>query len=924
MSVDFPASESRVQSPPPPPPNGRFPMPFRRISLPSAPSLLHRHSVVSIASFDSLPEEESGNPPAVVTPRAVRHRSRQRPGSIDLARKKNRRSTSRPVDETRLAKRRKIIEEFHETERSYVNGLDLIYSHFLTPIVESLDTPHPLLDRGALTSIFSNFIDIWNLHRSFFSSLTAHLYPGQSPDHDLMLAHDPPSLSPVLLSHFPYLSLYTPFVTAFSSTISSLQSLTAIPTSYRPNPSYNYDFHKFVATQEADPRCGKLKLTDWLLTIVQRCPRYLLLLKDLIACTDDDTERVQLDSAYALVSKITLSLNASLHTHSQTLALLALQRSTANLPFQLISPGRTFIKRGPLFQIERGEQPKEREFLLFSDCLLWLASEESEHRNWGLGAYLGNNGSTDYLNARPPMVRTRSKSDADVSRLQARAASESVENNAVSRPSGTPKAQRSLIPPPSSRIKRHGSQANAADERWTYKGRASLVDLEVIVSPAREPGEERRLEVLSPEGSFVLFADTETERDEWAGAIRTAKAQLLVSLNVTHPNSTLTSSASTNHLRRTLQALPYAPEDGRMEEEGVGAGAGGSGSGKKGKKGKGEGKKRGTQERRGKVEHWVPAIWIPDEKTEGCMRCGRSFGWRRRRHHCRLCGRCVCSACSERTFFIADVNPDTASSKPARACNACYETVFPLLDPPSDDEADGSSSSAANTGTLGMGTLSSLTNLPSWMSTPILPLAPASAPDALMAIDRDPATPRRARRSVASISEDVVDLSSSPTAEGGALRRRSFQRPRSYHQILEDFDAAAQGHDVARDVVMEEEQGGEAEEEEEVPTAMRREDTARRHKRFSLPAVALHTTSVTARTTEVKESGKGGPSGVRGKRFSLVLSGRHGKSAGASGRKGDSPAEDEAEANGELGRGVAAGKLSELLGRHRASMDALR
>ena len=175
--------------------------------------------------------------------------------------------------------------------------------HFLTPIVESLDTPHPLLDRGALTSIFSNFIDIWNLHRSFFSSLTAHLYPGQSPDHDLMLAHDPPSLSPVLLSHFPYLSLYTPFVTAFSSTISSLQSLTAIPTSYRPNPSYNYDFHKFVATQEADPRCGKLKLTDWLLTIVQRCPRYLLLLKDLIACTDDDAERAQLDSAYALVSK---------------------------------------------------------------------------------------------------------------------------------------------------------------------------------------------------------------------------------------------------------------------------------------------------------------------------------------------------------------------------------------------------------------------------------------------------------------------------------------------------------------------------------------------------------------------------------------------------------------------------------------------
>lgn len=906
-SVDFPSSDSpaaKLHSPPPPP---RFAMPFRRISLPSAPSLLHRHSVVSIASFDSLPEEENGNPPTVAMPRAVnpsRRHSRQRPGSVDLARKPNRRSTSRPVDETRLAKRRKIIEEFYETERSYVNGLELIYSHFLTPLIASLDTPYPILDRGALTSIFSNFIDIWNLHRSFFSSLTSHLYPIPTCDSASSLAADSPPLSPVLLSHFPYLSLYTPFVTAFSSTISSLQTLTAIPTASRPNPNYNHTFHRFVATQEADPCCGKLKLTDWLLTVVQRCPRYLLLLKDLIACTDDEYERAQLDSAYALVSKITLSLNTSLHTHSQTLALLALQRSTANLPFQLISPGRTFVKRGPLYQVERGEQPREREFLLFSDCLLWLASEESEHRNWGLGAYLSNNGSSDLLAVRPPMVRTRSKSDAEVSQLKARAATEAVSNGQSSRPSLTPKpSSRSIIPPPLSRgqgIKRNASQANAGEERWTYKGRASLVDLEVIVSPPREAGEERRFEVLSPEGSFVLYADTESERDDWVAGIRQAKAQLLVSLNVTHPNSTLTSSESTNHLRRTLQALPFSPADTRSEEEAV-------------KKGKKKGDKKKGVERRGKVEHWVPAIWIPDEKTEGCMRCGRTFGWRRRRHHCRLCGRCVCGACSDKTFFIADVNPDTASSKPARACNACYEAVFPLLDPPEEREVD----SNDITGTLGSGTLSSLTNMPSWMSMPSLPLAPASAPDALMAIDREPATPRRSkRRSVASISENEVDLSlPTPPDAGARMRMRQIQRPRSYHQILEDFDAAAQGHDVTADVV-EEDEG-----EEEVNLS--REDTARRHKRFSLPAVALHTTSVTARTQvsgETRESGKASPHGVRAKRFSLVLGGRHqAKGVGAVGKRSDGTEEGSKgdEGTSELARGVAAGKLSELLGRHR-------
>ena len=58
------------------------------------------------------------------------------------------------------------------------------------------------------------------------------------------------------------------------------------------------------AQQEADPRCGKLKLRDWLLTIVQRCPRYLLLLKDLISCTDpDNPEHAQLVAVHTLVSK---------------------------------------------------------------------------------------------------------------------------------------------------------------------------------------------------------------------------------------------------------------------------------------------------------------------------------------------------------------------------------------------------------------------------------------------------------------------------------------------------------------------------------------------------------------------------------------------------------------------------------------------
>lgn len=103
----------------------------------------------------------------------------------------------------------------------------------------------------------------------------------------------------MLLAHFPYLSLYTPFVSSFSDALASYASL------LKSNPA----FSAFIAQQEADYRCGKLKFRDWLLTIVQRCPRYLLLLKDMISCTDpDDPEYTSLTAVHTLVSKSLSSL----------------------------------------------------------------------------------------------------------------------------------------------------------------------------------------------------------------------------------------------------------------------------------------------------------------------------------------------------------------------------------------------------------------------------------------------------------------------------------------------------------------------------------------------------------------------------------------------------------------------------------------
>lgn len=124
-------------------------------------------------------------------------------------------------------------------------------------------------------------------------------------------------------------------------------------------------------------------------------------------------------------------------------------------------------------------------------------------------------------------------------------------------------------------------------------------------------------------------------------------------MNNAHPNSTLTSSTSNQHLRLALQALPYAPNADT--------------SNSKKKAGK---KDKDRVQRRRHVEHFVPAIWVPDSKAESCMRCGGVFGWRRRRHHCRLCGNCVCANCSDKVRYFEPL----VVEKLAKVC--CLDLLY--------------------------------------------------------------------------------------------------------------------------------------------------------------------------------------------------------------------------------------------------------
>ena len=307
-----------------------------------------------------------------------------------------------------------------------------------------------------------------------------------------------------------------------------------------------------------------------------------------------------------------------------------------------------------------------------------------------------------------------------------------------------------------------------------------------------------------------------------------------------------------------------------------------------------------------------------------------------------------------------------SSTKPARACDACYDTVFPVIHPPRSGEEEVATN--MNNGSHKSDTITSLSHLPSWLSMPSLPVP--RQPHALMAIDTT------CSRDI-SFDNDVGSETEERERKGRVRIRSPHHRVRSYQQLLEDFQQeqshamrpgllsskASQSQMIKKAVGADDDDddtyengededdtegggGGEEEEEEDhvddsfyTPTPSivsspssrtkqpRREDTARRSKRFSLPAIGLQTTVVTARTSIESEeavvvpvttttTGEGGGSEEGGvvvegntgflKRYSLVLVGRNSHQADGAGSKGQHE-------YGGQAKGLAASRLSELL-----------
>ena len=242
-------------------------------------------------------------------------------------------------------------------------------------------------------------------------------------------------------------------------------------------------------------------------------------------------------------------------------------------------------------------------------------------------------------------------------------------------------------------------------------------------------------------------------------------------------------------------------------------------------------------------------------------------------------------------------------TKSARACNACYDTVFPLI----ETSASEGTVKASQSG-------STLTSFPSWKTQKPVP-QDVVKPSSLMALEPHKGSPskmeviRRPKSRPLShpvipqvfvdpeLTEDVNTDNSAREFEPASFESSDEARVQAtLRPAPRIYDGPSQS---ALSVQTSNLGVGDLDDSDVV--------SPRTRKRFSMPAIALQTTSVTAMP---KVSGEG-----RSKRFSLVLGG--GKQKGHVAQAQVQNELDDSARGGEqdLRRGVAAVRLQELLGR---------
>ncbi|KAL6060967.1 RhoGEF domain containing protein [Balamuthia mandrillaris] len=248
-------------------------------------------------------------------------------------------------------KRSKIIQEIFDTETSYVNSLHCLIKIFLEPLREQVcNASHKKL-AIELSQVRTIFSDVETLH-AFNSDLLAQLRQNlrETTSVAAATATEPPpttkeqkkkTVGEIFLAMGNGLKLYTSYINNFDAASETLKS------GMRDDPSFKAWVEN--TTKEHKEELQNLDLRSLLIMPIQRIPRYVLLLQDLVRHTDGkDPDYGSLCQAVARMKEMAEFVDHKKQEVENLKRLAAIQQSIHGLKTKLIQPHRRLVREGVL------------------------------------------------------------------------------------------------------------------------------------------------------------------------------------------------------------------------------------------------------------------------------------------------------------------------------------------------------------------------------------------------------------------------------------------------------------------------------------------------------------------------------------------------------------------------------------------------
>lgn len=240
--------------------------------------------------------------------------------------------------EARRRKKKMIMEELVTTERTYVKRMEDLHKFYYEPLCLS-----GIVSLDQIRTIFGSFQVILGYNKILLSDFEKWSN-GSSNMEEIFSGF-------IVKAHF--LKCYIDYTNNFDHSTDMIIKFRA----------ENTKFVNFLS--ERHQECGQ-PLESLLIMPVQRIPRYILLLKELIKNTEPyDSDLPILEKAFNAVSEIATKINSCKKAAEDGERILNLQNNLVGLSQDLISPGRVLVKEGALTLYEQkqttnGDPQKEK------------------------------------------------------------------------------------------------------------------------------------------------------------------------------------------------------------------------------------------------------------------------------------------------------------------------------------------------------------------------------------------------------------------------------------------------------------------------------------------------------------------------------------------------------------------------------------